>query len=114
MTGPAQYVAARRDDIRARLADTERRLVDLRVARGDWTDEEHDPEGFTLTHEWSRLEGTRAEYEAELVELDHAEARIAAGEYGICAVCGRPIPPEQLELRPARTTCVACAGRSRR
>ncbi|HXR43534.1 MAG TPA: molecular chaperone DnaK, partial [Pseudolysinimonas sp.] len=89
-------IDARRSEIRERLAEVERRLAQLRIARSEWTDEEHDPEGFTLTHEWSRLEGSRADYAAELIELDRAESRLAAGAYGICAVCGLPIPPAQL------------------
>jgi RNA polymerase-binding transcription factor DksA len=52
-----------------------------------------------------------AEHRAELGELDAAEARVHAGTYGVCSVCGLAIPDAQLELRPARTTCVACADR---
>ena len=80
----------------------------MRGARGDWTDEEHDPEGFALTFEWQAAEGSRAQHHAELLELDKAEARLDAGDYGVCTTCGSAIPDEQLELRPARTTCVAC------
>jgi DnaK suppressor protein len=101
-------VEARRTEIRERLAAVEARLVDVRTARGDWTDEEHDPEGFALTFEWQQAEGARAQHEADLRELDLADARIEAGTYGTCAVCGSQIPAEQLELRPARLSCVAC------
>ncbi len=111
--GP-RLIAARRADIESRLADVEARLVSVRTARGEWTDEEHDPEGFTLTFEWQQAEGVRTEHLAELSALDGADARVAAGTYGICEVCGLAIPLGQLELRPARSTCVACAGRRRR
>lgn len=86
----------------------EARLADVRVARGDWTDEEHDPEGFALTFEWQHAEGARTLHQAELAELDAADARLSAGRYGSCVRCGQPIPTEQLALRPARTSCVAC------
>jgi DnaK suppressor protein len=114
MTGIADaealaLIAERRDRVLERLASASARLDAVRAARGEWTDEEHDPEGFTLTHEWSTAEGARADLRAELVELDAAEARVAAGEYGICARCGLPIPIEQLRLRPARREHVACA-----
>ena len=101
-------IDARRREIRERLAAVESRLTDVRVARGEWTDEEHDPEGFALTFEWQQAEGARAQHLAELSELDAAEARLGAGTYGICATCGQRIPDAQLALRPARTTCVAC------
>lgn len=107
------WIAARRALIADRLAGVEERLAAVRSARGDWIDEEHDPEGFALTFEWQQAEGSRAEHVHELAELDAAEARVAAGTYGVCTVCGQPIPDAQLELRPTRTTCVACVGRSR-
>jgi len=84
----------------------------VRAARADWTDEEHDPEGFTLTFAWQQAEGARGEHLAELRELEAAGSRVDAGRFGICASCGLPIPHAQLELRPARTTCVSCAGTS--
>ena len=84
----------------------------MREARGDWTDEEHDPEGFALTFEWQAAEGARAQHLTEMRELERATDRVAAGTYGRCDDCGGEIPREQLELRPARTTCVACTDRS--
>lgn len=107
-------VDRRRREIAERLADVDRRLVEVRAARGDWTDEEHDPEGFALTHEWSQAAGSRARFEGVLRELDAAAARIDDGGYGVCVVCGRPIPDAQLELQPERTRCVACVDRRRR
>jgi len=110
-TTARSWIAARRAVVEERLAGVERRLAAVRSARGDWIDEEHDPEGFALTFEWQQAEGLRAEHRAELAELDAAEARVASGGYGICTVCGLPIPAGQLELRPARTVCVACTDR---
>jgi len=101
------WIEARRVVVNERLAAAEARLASVREARGDWIDEEHDPEGFALTFEWQQAEGSRAEYLRELAELDAAEARVHAGTYGICTVCGQRIPDAQLERGPARTTCVA-------
>jgi DnaK suppressor protein len=104
-----RWIDDRRAAVRERLADVEARLAAVRTARGDWTDEEHDPEGFTLTFEWQHAEGARSQHLAELGDLDRAEARVASGRFGTCVRCGHPIPAAQLELRPARTMCVACA-----
>lgn len=41
------------------------------------------------------LEGVRA-----------ARRRVAAGSYGLCEVCGEPIPEERLEARPSAVRCV--------
>jgi len=43
--------------------------------------------------------------------------RLAAGHYGICTECGRPVPEGRLEARPEAARCLACqsrAGRLRR
>ncbi|MCP3870654.1 MAG: TraR/DksA family transcriptional regulator [Gammaproteobacteria bacterium] len=45
----------------------------------------------------------------ELSRLNRTLARIDAGEYGICASCGEPIPEARLEILPTSEYCVACA-----
>jgi RNA polymerase-binding transcription factor DksA len=106
-----RLVAAQRAAVQKRLAATEAQLAVIRVARSDATDDdEHDPEGSTLSTEWSRAEGQRAEAMRELGELDDAAARIADGTYGVCISCGTAIPIGRLRLRPAATLCVPCAS----
>lgn len=107
------WIDERRAAVEERVAAIESRLTRVREARGEWTDEEHDPEGFSLTFEWSHAEGALAEHRAELRDLNAAEARLEAGTYGTCDRCAEPIPAGQLELRPARTTCVACMNAQR-
>ena len=109
-----RWIDERRAAVRERLSEVESRLSRVRDARGEWTDEEHDPEGFALTFEWSHAQGTLAQHRAELIELDAAEARLEAGAFGRCERCGLPIPLAQLELRPARTSCVACTPAAHR
>lgn len=91
----------------------ESRLTTVRHERGDWLDEEHDPEGFILTFEWQQADGARSHHVGELSDLDQAADRVARGSYGLCDSCTNEIPAAQLELRPARTTCVACTDRHR-
>lgn len=109
----AGFIEARRDEISSRLALVEAQLVGIRDAREEWTDDEHDPEGSTLVTEWSRAEGLRSEYLAELAELDRAHERLEAGAYGLCARCGEQIVEGRLQRRPAATMCVPCLGASR-
>ncbi len=49
----------------------------------------------------------------QLADVERALERIAEGEYGVCANCGNPIPPERLEARPESTLCVACKSLGR-
>lgn len=43
---------------------------------------------------------------AMLEEVRRARDRVAEGMYGVCEVCGRPIPDERLEIRPWTARCV--------
>lgn len=99
-----------RDRAAARVAALEADLAALTVARrGASDDDEHDPEGETLSSRWSLLSGLLEGARDELRQADAAERRIDAGTYGICAACGRPIPDGQLAARPLRERCVACS-----
>jgi DnaK suppressor protein len=44
---------------------------------------------------------------AMLDEVRRAQQRVADGSYGVCEVCGEPIPEGRLEARPWATRCVA-------
>ncbi|WP_454137294.1 TraR/DksA family transcriptional regulator [Microbacterium paulum] len=100
--------AAELDALLARLdADDDA----VRADRADQTaDDEHDPEGSTLSGEWQRIEALRRSTAAERAEVDAALARVAAGTYGVCVVCGTAIPEGRLEARPFATMCVVCAA----
>ncbi len=47
------------------------------------------------------------ELEARLLEVDSALARIEAGAYGVCRICGEKIEDARLEANPAAPTCIA-------
>ena len=56
------------------------------------------------------FEGSAAievELEARLLEVDSALARLEAGTYGICRVCGSAIEDARLHANPAAATCIA-------
>jgi DnaK suppressor protein len=91
----------------ARLSEDE---ASLRHDRADATaDDEHDPEGSTLSGEWAQVDALRRGAEAERVEIQAARDRIAAGTFGVCENCGRPIGDARLEARPFARRCIACA-----
>jgi DnaK suppressor protein len=97
--------AARRDALATVAAE-------LRHDRGTETaDDEHDPEGVTLSMEWGRVQGLLAAADAELAEVDDAWKRWRSNAYGRCEACGRAIPTERLRVRPTARRCVSCAER---
>lgn len=94
----------------ARVRETSEALHDLTEARrNENDDDEHDPEGVTLSSEWSRLTGVHDAAKADLQRIDDALERWSDGTYGICAQCGMTIPEGRLEARPFATHCVPCA-----
>ena len=116
--GPAATPGAVADDAVARLhgerADLQARLARLTAdmaslvesSRDSNADDEHDPEGQTIAYERSQLSALTRQAEEHLGELDAAIERAAAGTYGVCEVCGRPIDEARLEARPTARSCV--------
>jgi RNA polymerase-binding transcription factor DksA len=75
-------------------------------------DDEHDPEGATIAFERSQLGSLVTRARAQVAEIDAARARLAAGRYGVCEGCGRPVGAARLEVLPAARTCIACAAQA--
>ncbi|WP_243228059.1 TraR/DksA C4-type zinc finger protein [Microbacterium sp. CIAB417] len=111
----AELLTSLRRDALARLTARGEDIRSVQDARNDpaGADDEHDPEGATLSDEWSRLEGLRRAAAAEIDEVDDALHRLEEGTFGVCASCGRDIPVGRLLVRPTATLCVPCAERRR-
>ena len=75
---------------------------------GDSTDLAQD-----LTEESVSL-GILATEEEELAQIEAALRRIEEGTYGICEVCGEPIPLKRLRFLPYATKCVKCKSMEER
>jgi RNA polymerase-binding transcription factor len=73
-------------------------------------DDEHDPEGATIAFERQQVAALLDQARARLADVDAALARVAAGTYGRCADCGRPIAADRLAARPQARTCIDCAA----
>ncbi|WP_051972984.1 TraR/DksA C4-type zinc finger protein [Cryobacterium sp. MLB-32] len=84
-------------------------LDEVREARDGTQDDEHDPEGPTLTMEWSRLSGVHHEFADKLARIDRALARVDIGTYGFCTRRGEAIGRERLTAQPATEYCIDCA-----
>ncbi|MFF5827424.1 TraR/DksA family transcriptional regulator [Streptomyces bacillaris] len=121
-TGGDPYLPPEREDVRQRLlaergATRERMdalsrdfeaIVEANALVA--VDDEHDPEGASTAFERAHVAALLTQASEHLAALDFAVERLEAGEYGRCERCGEPIPAARLEVRPAATTCVGCAG----
>jgi DnaK suppressor protein len=66
------------------------------------------------TYERELDEGLEDDAREQLRQVDDALARIAAGTYGFCSVCGKEIPVERLEAVPWTTLCIEDARKLQR
>jgi DnaK suppressor protein len=90
-----------------RLAES---LGEVLASRAEGTaDDEHDPEGPTMSFEWTRLQTLRGDTADDILAIDAAIARVEAGTFGVCTRCGRPIAVDRLRARPTAELCIACA-----
>jgi DnaK suppressor protein len=88
----------------------EQSMADVRGARSDATaDDEHDPEGPTMSQEWAQLSGLTESALAEVNAIERALQRIRDRAYGTCARCARPIGRPRLDARPTAELCIDCA-----
>ncbi len=111
MTDAGELLEAERADAVRRLAGLTGQFDEVVAASRDTNaDDEHDPEGATIAFERSQLAALVAQVRGRLADIDAALERLAAGTYGICEVCGRPIAVGRLEVRPTARTCVGCVG----
>jgi DnaK suppressor protein len=90
-----------RDLLAAERARIERSLA--RIARQDDAEEHDDEDPANLAtdlYDEELGEGLSDDLEDQLEAVERAEARLAAGTYGLSVESGDPIPDERLELLP--------------
>lgn len=111
-------------DARRRLEEERDRLTGVRDGlQGDLSGEsesssleelsdvdQHPADTGTETFNRERDLGIAESVDAELAEVEAALERLDEGTYGRCEACGRPIPAERLEARPATRFCVEDAA----
>jgi DnaK suppressor protein len=96
---------AERDRIRLELAEE---VEHPRVSHGAQT------AAATEVTESQRGQQMRGREELHLVQIEAALGRIAAGTFGVCAGCGKPVAPERLEALPWAVDCIDCHAKKRR
>ncbi|SEI04448.1 RNA polymerase-binding protein DksA [Leifsonia sp. CL147] len=100
----------RRDDDVAEAQHLAESLGLLLASRSESTaDDEHDPEGPTLSSEWSRLHALRSDAAHDIAAVDAALERLRLDTYGTCSHCGEPIGVDRLRARPTAELCIRCA-----
>ncbi len=89
-------------------------IQDMRAARRlTFADDEHDPEGSTVSLDQARDAALLSRTDQTLTELVAAQQRLTVGSYGVCERCGLAIPHERLLARPEARYCMDCAATTR-
>jgi RNA polymerase-binding transcription factor DksA len=102
-----------RDDLTATVTALRQRLAQPQLESGGDIAlvDQHPADVATETADRELDLGRLAMFEARLRQIDDAFARLKAGMYGICVICGQPIPDERLQLVPDTPYCVKDAAR---
>ncbi len=112
---PASMLAAERARLTDQVAALHRefdRVVEASTSSN--ADDEHDPEGSTIAFERAQVSALLGQSRERLAEVERALEHVAAGDYGTCTRCGRPIAVERLLARPSASLCIDCARTSPR
>jgi RNA polymerase-binding transcription factor DksA len=105
---------------RQRLEETRRAALDLVTGTTEEavqelaTYDQHLADQGTETFERERDTSVLQRVEVELEGVDAALARLDAGTYGTCELCGKPIADERLEAMPAARYCLEDQARAER
>ncbi len=99
---------------RRRIEDYERVLEEARLTESssDRSPEPGNAEASSMKLEYAKELSLEQNTLDLLSKVNHALERVKTGDYGLCEVCGNPIPVERLEVLPYSTLCVEDAARS--
>jgi len=85
-------------------------IDDMRRSRSlTFADDEHDPEGSTVSLDQARDAALLTRTEQSLSELRDAVGRLESGSFGRCQHCRQKIPAARLQARPEARLCVPCS-----
>ena len=106
---PVANVASR---LAAKRAELEGELADLSapVDQGGISFGKRVGDGTSMAVERLSQVAVHERLQDTLADVVRAEEKLTEGSYGICDVCGDPIPAERLEALPWATLCVADAA----
>ena len=103
-----------KERLEALVAEYERELEEARLTESS-SDRSPDPgnaEASSMKLEYAKELSIEQNTLDLLSKVNHALARIEAGDYGICESCGHSIPVERLDVLPYSTLCVGCAAKA--
>jgi len=96
----SEHLVALQDELQARLARIEAERLERNAPDNEqWSDQ------AGLHGRDDEQMAVQLAAKVELNQVKEALARLDAGRYGLCTVCGEEIEPERLEALPFATRC---------
>lgn len=105
---------AERDRLQELIRDYEQELAEARLTESS-SDRSPDPgnaEAGSMKFEYEKELSIEQNTADLLSKVEMALRRVDEGTYGICEVCGRPIPTARLDILPYANLCVDDARKS--
>ncbi len=107
-----EEIAYFKEKLRKERAEVETRLKKVKVPTDFGNDIDGSDEETDESEEFGNQLGVQRLLEEQRNDIDAALERIAAGTYGICASCKKPIEREVLEVDPESALCRSCKAKS--
>jgi RNA polymerase-binding transcription factor DksA len=76
--------------------------------------DQHPADVGSETFELEKDMSIKSQVEAELADVERSLHRLKDGSFGTCEACGKPIPKQRLEAKPAARFCVKDQARAER
>jgi DnaK suppressor protein len=109
----ANTTSALREDLLSQRESLRRELEELGYGSEGLSYDPNFADSSQVTAERGETEALATTLTTNLVEVEHALAKIEAGTYGICESCHQEIASARLEAMPAARHCIACAAKRR-
>lgn len=97
-----RFLATRENELNAELAELTKPVGEI----GTISFGKRVGEGTSMAVDRLTAVSAQEQLLAALQDVRRARQRVAEGTYGLCEVCGEPIPHERLEARPWAVRCV--------
>ena len=109
----AEKTSAIREELEAQRASLRRELEELGYGSEGLSYDPNFADSSQVTAERGETEALASTLTTNLVDVEHALAKMAAGTYGTCESCHGPISEPRLEAMPAARYCIDCAAKRR-
>jgi DnaK suppressor protein len=109
----AEKTSAIREELEAQRASLRRELEELGYGSEGLSYDPNFADSSQVTAERGETEALASTLTTNLVDVEHALAKMAAGTYGTCESCRGAISEARLEAMPAARYCIDCAAKRR-